>query len=58
MILLISGAFVHSMLHVKEIYALENAVFWIAVYGAYKQYISSIHNAECSNVTEINCTKK
>ena len=29
-------AFKHSVLRVWEIYALENAVFCIAVYGAYK----------------------
>ena len=33
---LISGAFEHSMLHVWEIYALENAVLYIAVYVPYK----------------------
>ena len=38
---LISGAFEHSVLHVWEIYALENAVFYIAVYGPYKPYIST-----------------
>ena len=34
--LLISAAFEHSMLCVQEMYALENAVFYIAVYGSYK----------------------
>ena len=33
---LISGAFEHSMLRVQEIYALDNAVSNIAVYGLYK----------------------
>ena len=33
---LISCVFEHSMLCVQEIYALENAVFCIAVYGPYK----------------------
>ena len=33
---LISAAFEHSMLRVWEIYALENSVFYIAVYGTYK----------------------
>ena len=33
---LISVAFEHSVLRVQEIYALENAVFCIAVYGLYK----------------------
>ena len=53
---LISVAFEHSVLCVWEIYALENAVFCIAVYGpyAYKPYISC---TECSNATEIDCTK-
>ena len=31
-----SGAFEHSVLHVQEIYALENVVLYIAVYGPYK----------------------
>ena len=34
---LISGAFEHSVLHVQKIYALENVVFCIAVYGSYKR---------------------
>ena len=51
---LISGAFEHSVLRVREIYAWENAVFYIAVYGLYKLYISCAHNTECSNATEIN----
>ena len=34
---LISGAFEHSVLRVQEIYALENVVFTIAIYGLYKQ---------------------
>ena len=33
---LISVAFEHSVLRVWEIYALENVVFCIAVYGPYK----------------------
>ena len=33
---LISGTFEHSMLHVLEIYALENVGFYIVVYGPYK----------------------
>ena len=33
------------MLSVREIYALENAVFYIAVYGPYKPYSSR----KCSN---------
>ena len=33
---LILGVCEHSMLRVWEDYALENAVFYIAVYGAYK----------------------
>ena len=44
------------LLHVQEIYALENAVFCIAVYGLYKPYISHTRNKQCSNATEINCT--
>ena len=43
-------------MHVWEIYALENVVFYIATYGLYKPYISRIHNAESSNAAEINCT--
>ena len=35
-VLLISAAFEHSVLHVWEIYALENVVLYIAVYGLYK----------------------
>ena len=50
---LISGALEHSVLHVREIYALENVVFYIAVYGPYKPII--IHNTECSNAPEVNC---
>ena len=50
---LISAAFEHSVLHVQEIYALENAVFYSVVYGAYKPYISCAPNTECSNVAEI-----
>ena len=50
---LMSAAFEHSMLHVPEICALENVVFYIVVYGAYKPYISSICNTECSNAPEI-----
>ena len=53
---LISAAFEHCVLCIREIYALENAVFNIAVYGVYKPYISSIRNTECSNAHEINCT--
>ena len=34
--------FEHSVLRVQEVYAWENAVFYIAVYGPYKPYIS--HN--------------
>ena len=39
----------HSVLCVWEIYALENVVFYIVVYGLYKPYISCIHNTctEC-----------
>ena len=33
---LISAAFEHSVLRVWEIYVLENAVFYIAVYWEYK----------------------
>ena len=55
MVQLILVAFEHSVLRVWEIYALENAVFCIAVYGLYKPYISSIRNMQCSNATEINC---
>ena len=33
---LISGVFEHSVLRVWEIYALENVLFYIAVYGFYK----------------------
>ena len=33
---MISGPFEHSMLRVWKIYALENAVLYIAVYGLYK----------------------
>ena len=36
---MISGAFEHFMLRVWEIYALENAVFYIAVYGSYNPKI-------------------
>ena len=32
----ISGVFEYSVLHIWEIYALENAVFYIVVYGPYK----------------------
>ena len=41
---------------VREIYALENVVFCIAVYGVYKPYISVYANTECSNATEVNCS--
>ena len=43
------------MLHVREMYGLENEVFSIAVwlYGLYKLYISCTHNMECSNAPEI-----
>ena len=47
---LISTAFEHSVLHVWKI-----QVFYIAVYGPYKPYISHIRNTECSNTPEINC---
>ena len=44
------------MLCVQEIYALENVVFCIAVYGLYKLYISPYtQHAICSNAAEINC---
>ena len=33
---LISGALEHSVLCAWEVYALENTVFYIAVYGPYK----------------------
>ena len=46
---LISGVFEHSVLHVWEIYALENAVFYIVVYGSCKPYISCISITGCSN---------
>ena len=50
----IKGAFEQSLLHVWEIYPLENVVFYIAVYGLYKPYISHAHvrNTECSNAPE------
>ena len=51
----ISAVFEHSTWCVLEIYALENVVLYIAVYGLYKPYISSIRNTECSNTAEINC---
>ena len=44
------------MLRMTEVYALENAVFYIEVYGPYKPYISCIRNTECSKALEINCT--
>ena len=31
----------------------KNEVFYIAVYGPYKPYISSIRNTECSNAPEL-----
>ena len=31
-----TGAFEHSVLRIWEMYALENVVFYIAAYGAYK----------------------
>ena len=46
---LISDVFEQIMLRILEIYALEHVVFYIAVYGLYKPYISYIHNTECSN---------
>ena len=48
-------SFALQALGVWEIYALENAAFYIAVYGPYKPYISHIHNTGCSNAPEINC---
>ena len=41
-------------LRIREIYGLENVMFCIAVYGAYKPQISRIRDTECSNATEIN----
>ena len=46
--------FEHSVLRVLEIYALENAVFYIVVYGPYKLII--IRNTKRSNAPEINCS--
>ena len=42
---LISVAFEHSMLCIREIYALENVVFYIAVYGPYKLYFPYTQHA-------------
>ena len=51
---LISVVFEHSVLCVQEIYALDNVVFCIAVYGPYKLYISPYtQHAICSNAAEI-----
>ena len=51
MLQLISGPFEHSLLHVREINALENAVFHIAVYGPYKFNIYTTRNVQNFNAT-------
>ena len=53
---LISGVFEHSMFHIREIYALENASVYIALNGMHIQTINFLYTQQRTVQTHLQST--